>query len=156
MYGNAAILAAVVLIYSASAGRVARSWLSGPILFTAAGLVVGPLGFGILRLEITAVDLKVLAEAALAMVLFTDAAHADLGVVRRTVGLPERLLLIGLPLTIVFGFLVALPLFPTLDLFAAALLATLLAPTDADSVRRWSAMRRCRSRRARRLTSKAA
>src|SRR5437762_4549062 len=131
MYGNAAILAAVVLIYSASSGRVARSWLSGPILFTAAGLVVGPLGFDILHLEITAVDLKVLAEAALAMVLFTDAAHADLGVVRRTVGLPERLLLIGLPLTIVFGFLIALPLFPTLDLFAAALLATLLAPTDA-------------------------
>jgi len=131
MYGNAAILAAVVLIYSASSGRVARSWLSGPILFTAAGLVVGPLGFDILHLEITAVDLKVLAEAALAMVLFTDAAHADLGVVRRTVGLPERLLLVGLPLTIVFGFLVALPLFPTLDLFAAALLATLLAPTDA-------------------------
>jgi len=131
MYGNAAILAAVVLIYSASAGRVARSWLSGPILFTAAGLVVGPLGFGVLRLEITAVDLKVLAEAALAMVLFTDAAHADLGVVRRTVGLPQRLLLIGLPLTIVFGFLVALPLFPTLGLFGAALLATLLAPTDA-------------------------
>jgi hypothetical protein len=95
MYGNAAILAAVVLIYSASAGRVARSWLSGPILFTAAGLVVGPLGFDILRLEITVGDLKVLAEAALAMVLFTDAAHADLRVVRRTVGLPERLLLIG-------------------------------------------------------------
>src|SRR5207302_7283412 len=94
-------------------------------------LVVGPLGFDILHLEITAADLKVLAEAALAMVLFTDAAHADLGVVRRTVGLPERLLLLDLPLTIVFGFLVALPLFPTLDLFAAALLATLLAPTDA-------------------------
>jgi NhaP-type Na+/H+ or K+/H+ antiporter len=131
MYGNVAILAAVVLIYSAFAGRVARSWLSGPILFTAAGLVVGPLGFDILHLEITATDLKVLAEAALAMVLFTDAAHANLGVVRRTVGLPERLLLIGLPLTIVSGFLVALPLFPTLDLFAAALLATLLAPTDA-------------------------
>ena len=131
MYENVAILAAVVLIYSAVAGRVARSWLSGPILFTAAGLIVGPLGFDVLRLEITAADLKVLAEAALAMVLFTDAAYADLGVVRCTVGLPRRLLLIGLPLTIVFGFLVALPLFPTLDLLAAALLATLLAPTDA-------------------------
>ena len=131
MYENIAILAAVVLIYSTIAGRVARSWLSGPILFTAAGLIVGPLGFDVLHLEITAADLQVLSEAALAMVLFTDAAHADLGVVRRTVSLPERLLLVGLPLTIVFGFLVALPLFPTLDVFAAALLATLLAPTDA-------------------------
>lgn len=131
MYQNAAILAAVVLIYSAVAGRVARSWLSGPILFVAAGLVVGPLGLNLLRLEITASDLRVLAEAALAMVLFTDAAHADLAVIRRARGLPERLLLIGLPLTIVLGFLTALALFPALDLFAAALLASLLAPTDA-------------------------
>ena len=30
MYQNAATLAAVVLVYSAIAGRVARSWLSGP------------------------------------------------------------------------------------------------------------------------------
>ena len=131
MYENIAILAAVVLIYSAVAGRVARSWLSGPILFAVAGLAVGPLGLDALRLEISASDLKVLAEAALAMVLFTDAANADLRVVRRAVGLPGRLLLIGLPLTIGFGFVVALPLFPTLDLLAAALLATLLAPTDA-------------------------
>src|SRR5215469_7035270 len=131
MYENIAILAAVVLIYSAVAGGVARSWLSGPMLFAAAGFIVGPLGSDMLRLEITAGDLKVLAEAALAMVLFTDAGHADLGVVRRTVALPQRLLLIGLPLTILFGFLVALPLFPSLDLLAAALLATLLAPTDA-------------------------
>jgi NhaP-type Na+/H+ or K+/H+ antiporter len=131
MYENIAILAAIVLVYSAVAGRVARSWLSGPILFTAAGLIVGPLGLDVLRLEISASDLKALAEAALAMVLFTDAAHADLAVVRRAVGLPERLLLIGLPLTIGFGFVIAIPLFPTLDLLAAALLATLLAPTDA-------------------------
>jgi sodium/hydrogen antiporter len=78
MYQNAAILAAAVLVYSAIAGRVARSWLSGPILFVAAGVAVGPLGLNLLRLEITANDLRLLAEAALAMVLFTDAAHADL------------------------------------------------------------------------------
>ena len=131
MYQNAAILAAVVLIYSTIAGRVARSRLSGPILFIVAGLAVGPLGLNILHLEITANDLRILAEAALAMVLFTDAAHADLAVIRRTIGLPQRLLLIGLPLTIVLGFLSALAVFPGLDLFAAALLAALLAPTDA-------------------------
>lgn len=131
MYENVAILAAVVLVYSVVAGRVGRSWVSGPILFTAAGLIVGPLGFSVLHLDITAADLRALAEAALAMVLFTDAAQADLAVVRRTVGLPERLLLIGLPLTIVLGFIVAISVFDGLDLFAAALLATLLAPTDA-------------------------
>ncbi len=131
MYQNAAILAAVVLAYSAIAGRVARSRVSGPILFTVAGLAVGPFGLNVLRLDITANDLRLLAEAALAMVLFTDAARADLGVIRRARDLPLRLLLIGLPLTIGLGFLIALAVFPALDLFAAALLAALLAPTDA-------------------------
>jgi NhaP-type Na+/H+ or K+/H+ antiporter len=131
MYRNAAILAAVVLVYSVVAGRVARSWLSGPILFTVAGIALGPLGLGVLQLNITAGDLRAVAEAALALVLFSDAAHADLGVVRRAVALPNRLLLIGLPLTIVLGFVLALGFFPGADLLTAALLATLLAPTDA-------------------------
>ena len=131
MYGNVAILAAVVLLYSVVAGRVARSRLSGPILFTGAGLMLGPLGLDVLRIDIAASDLKGIAEAALAMVLFTSAAQADLHVIRRTIGLPQRLLLIGLPLTIVLGFLAAVVLFPTLHFFTAALLATLLAPTDA-------------------------
>src|SRR5208337_1398302 len=95
MYENVAILAAVVLIYSAGAGRVERSWLSGPILFTCMGLVLGPAGIGALNLSLTSTDLRTLAEISLSMVLFTDAARADLAVVRRTIGLPERLLLIG-------------------------------------------------------------
>ena len=78
MYEDAAILAAVVLLYSAAAGRIGRSWLSGPILFTAAGLILGPAGIDALRLPLTATVLRTLAEFALAMVLFTDAAHADL------------------------------------------------------------------------------
>ena len=131
MYEDAAILAAVVLLYSAVAGRIGRSWLSGPILFTAAGLILGPAGIDALRQPLTATVLRTLAELALAMVLFSDAAHADLNVVRRTVGLPGRLLLIGLPLTIVLGFLIGLFVFPQLGLFEVALLATLLAPTDA-------------------------
>jgi hypothetical protein len=51
IYENFAILTAVVLIYSAVAGRVARSWLSGPILFTGAGLILGPLGLNALRID---------------------------------------------------------------------------------------------------------
>jgi sodium/hydrogen antiporter len=40
MYRNTAILAAMVLVYSAIARRVARSWLSGPILFVTAGIAI--------------------------------------------------------------------------------------------------------------------
>jgi len=67
----------------------------------------------------------------LAMVLFTDASNADLGVLKKSFHIPQRLLLIGLPLTIVLGFGVGVLLFGTLTLFEIAILATMLAPTDA-------------------------
>lgn len=63
--------------------------------------------------------------------MFTDAAGVDMGVLRKTSGLPVRLLLIGLPLTILLGFGVAMVLIDTLSLFAMALLATMLALLDA-------------------------
>ncbi len=65
------------------------------------------------------------------MVLFTNAANADFAVVRRTVAVPERLLLIGLPLTIVLGFLAAMLVLPGIAPLEMALLAAMLAPTDA-------------------------
>jgi sodium/hydrogen antiporter len=131
MNQNAAVLAVFLLLYSAIAGRVERSWISGPIVFVAAGLVLGPVGLGALHLDIAAEGLRLLAEATLAMVLFTDAANADLSVVRRNVRLSERLLLLGLPLSILLGFGVAWLIFPGLDVLELALLATILAPTDA-------------------------
>ena len=131
MYENAAVLALFVLGYSVVAGRVERSWMSGPIVFTAAGVILGPNVLGLLRLDLDALDLRVLAEATLAMVLFTDAANANLRVLRSTVTLPERLLLIGLPLTILLGFAVGWLIFPDLGFLELGLLATMLAPTDA-------------------------
>jgi NhaP-type Na+/H+ or K+/H+ antiporter len=101
--------------------------ISGPILFTGIGFILGPDGLGALRLDISGEGLSILAELTLAMVLFTDAANADFGVVRRNLGLPERLLLIGLPLTLLLGFVLAAIVFPWLEMLEMAL----LAPTDA-------------------------
>ena len=131
MYENAAFLAAFLLIYSAVAGRIERSLISGPIVFTVVGLLLGQDGLGVLRIEISGEGLRLLAELTLAMVLFTDAANADFAVVRRNLGLPERLLGVGLPLTILLGFFVARVVFPSLGILEMALLATILAPTDA-------------------------
>jgi NhaP-type Na+/H+ or K+/H+ antiporter len=72
-----------------------------------------------------------LAELTLAVVVFSDSANANLPVVRRFERLPIRLLLIGLPLTIALGFGVGVPLFSDLTLVQVAILATMLAPTDA-------------------------
>ncbi len=131
MYPTAAAIAAFLLVYTAVSGRIERSWVSGPLAFTVAGLLLGPHGFGLLDVDFAAAGIRFLAEGTLAMVLFTDAANADFDVVRRNVALPARLLLIGLPLTIVIGFLGALWVFPGLGLLEAGLLATILAPTDA-------------------------
>lgn len=131
MYEVLAVLAAFTLVYSAVAGGVERTWISGPILFTAFGLLVGPIGLGLLSPDTDPELLKGLAELTLALVLFTDAAGADLGVLRRTRMLPVRLLGIGLPLTILLGMGVGWLLFDDLSLLELALLATMLAPTDA-------------------------
>lgn len=131
MYNNLAVLAVFAFMYSAVAGRIERSWLSGPIVFVAFGLATGPHGLGILNVNVTTEGLQTIAELTLGFVLFTDAANADLGVLRRNLKLPERLLLIGLPLTIGLGFVLGVVIFPGVSALGVALLATMLAPTDA-------------------------
>ena len=52
------------------------------------------------------------AEVTLALLLFADAATLDLGRMRHHAGLAGRLLLIGLPLTVLLGAALAFALFP--------------------------------------------
>lgn len=131
MYLDLFIFAVFVLAYSTFAGAVERTWISGAILFTAFGLLIGPIGLDLISFKADREAIRTLAELTLALVLFTDAAGADMGVLRKARALPTRLLLIGLPLTILLGFGVAVLLFKDLSLFEVALLAAMLAPTDA-------------------------
>jgi NhaP-type Na+/H+ or K+/H+ antiporter len=131
MYESLALLAAFVVLYSTIAGGVERTWISGPMVFIAFGLLIGPEGLDLLSFEADREALKLLAELALALILFTDAAGADLKVLRKAAGLPARLLLIGLPLTILIGYLTGLLLNIDLSMLEIALVATMLAPTDA-------------------------
>lgn len=130
-YLNLAILAGFLFVYSLYATRLERTIINGPIVYVAFGFLVGPLGLDILDFRIDGEALSVLAEITLALVLFTDSANANLAVLKRFKGIPARLLLIGLPLTILLGFIVGMGLFDQLGVFEVALLATMLAPTDA-------------------------
>jgi sodium/hydrogen antiporter len=76
-------------------------------------------------------SLRSLAEVTLALLLFSDAARVNLRVLRHDAGVPLRLLLISLPLTIALGTATAVLLFPDLDPWAAAVIAAAVAPTDA-------------------------
>lgn len=131
MYENLAIMAAFVFLYSVASGGLERTSINGAIVFTAFGLALGPLGLGILNFSVNREGLSTLAELTLALVLFTDSSNANLSVLKPSFHIPQRLLLIGLPLTILLGFGVGVLLFDGLTLFEIAILATLLAPTDA-------------------------
>ena len=131
MYQDIVILAVFTFLYSTVAGAIERSWISGAIVFTAFGLLIGPVGLDLIFFKADAETIRTLAELTLALVLFTDPAGADMAVLRRTEALPARLLFIGLPLTILLCFGLAILFFPKLSLLEMALLATMLAPTDA-------------------------
>jgi len=131
VYLDMAVLAAFVFVYSIVGGALERTPVNGAIVFASFGLVFGPLGLGLLTLNVDAEGLRTLAELTLALVLFTDASNADLGVLKKSFRIPQRLLLIGLPLTILLGFGFGVMLFDDLSLLEIAILATMLAPTDA-------------------------
>jgi NhaP-type Na+/H+ or K+/H+ antiporter len=131
MYETLAILAVFIFLYSITGGGLERTPINGALIFTAFGLIFGPLGLGILDLDMGKEGLRIIAELTLALVLFTDAANANLGVLKKNIGIPQRLLLIGLPLTILLGFGIGVLVFDGLTLLEIAVLATLLAPTDA-------------------------
>jgi NhaP-type Na+/H+ or K+/H+ antiporter len=131
MANDILVVALAVLAFGLLAGRLRGSSLTMPMVFTAAGLLLGPQLAGVLRLEVDSEFVSAMAEAALVVVLFTDASRMDLRSVVRDHSLALRLLAFGLPLAIVIGTGIGLLLLPTLPVAAVALLAATLAPTDA-------------------------
>jgi len=131
MYELLAVLALFTFIYSLVADRIEKTWVSDAMVFCAFGMVAGPGGLNVIPATTDSESIKRLAELTLALVLFTDASSANLGILRRNARLPVRLLAIGLPLTIALGYLVGRLLFGMVAGLEIALLATMLAPTDA-------------------------
>jgi NhaP-type Na+/H+ or K+/H+ antiporter len=131
MYDNLAILAAFAFLFSVIAGRIERSAITGPMIYVLFGLLAGPMVFGFLKMDVQAVELRVIADLTLALVLFIDAANADLSTLRTHAIIPRRMLLIGLPLAIALGIGAGWVIFPELGFYEVCLLATMLAATDA-------------------------
>jgi NhaP-type Na+/H+ or K+/H+ antiporter len=125
------VLAAFAFFYSIVASRLERTPVSGAVIYLFFGLACGSYGLGLVETDIQGEGLKRLAEFTLAMVLFCDSANANLSVLKTIQRIPIRLLLVGLPLTIAAGFGTGYLLFDHLTIFEIALLATMLAPTDA-------------------------
>jgi NhaP-type Na+/H+ or K+/H+ antiporter len=126
-----AIAAACLVVWSVFSGRLERFYISAPMAFVVMGLVVthGPLA--LITFSPHSTTIKSLAEVTLALVLFTDASRVNIHELRRDMGLPVRLLAIGLPLTIGFGTAAAFGIIPGISLWVAATVGAIVAPTDA-------------------------
>ncbi|MGI9232988.1 MAG: cation:proton antiporter [Woeseiaceae bacterium] len=126
-----AIIAGGLLVYSLVSGRLQGTVVTAPLVFILFGFAVGEGGLGVAAVDPGHSAIHFIAEITLILVLFSDAARIDLASVRRDHNLPSRMLVVGLPLTIIIGTVVASYLFPGFSVWEAALLAALLAPTDA-------------------------
>ncbi len=125
------VLAAVFVAYALVASRLDRWQISAPMVFVAAGLILGPHAADIVSFSLSGKAILTITELTLALLLFADASTVRLKDVSGDASLPGRLLSAGLPLTIGAGTLVAYFVLPGAGWALAALIATILAPTDA-------------------------
>ena len=131
MSWSLAIVALALIAVAAFSKRLSGSPITPAIVFVSIGLLVGPRVLGEVDIPSTSSTVRALAEATLALVLFSDASRIDLIALRREISLPARLLGIGLPLTIAFGALAAAVIFGELTFWEAVIVGVILAPTDA-------------------------
>jgi NhaP-type Na+/H+ or K+/H+ antiporter len=130
------LLACLIFGFGLLSRRVEGTVVSAPMVFVAAGLVAmwtGLVDLGSATHSEPGAGREavfLVAELALVLLLFTDAAGIDPRHLRRN-ALPLRLLGIGLPLTIGLGTLLALVVLSDLEPWECAIVAAVLAPTDA-------------------------
>jgi len=105
--------------------------ITPPIVFVVAGFILSLPAVDLIHFQANQHWLHVLLEITLILVLFSDAAKIDLQQLRLHYTIPRRMLLVGMPLTIILGtaFASILPL--GLTFCEAALVAAILTPTDA-------------------------
>ncbi len=125
------VIALCIVFYGAFSGRFAKSVISAPMIFMLAGLAAGQAGLGLFEIDIENEVLEGFGELTLGFILFADAAATNSRNLLKESRIPQRLLLVSLPLTIIFGTAVAIGLFPNLSWQECALIAAILAPTDA-------------------------
>ncbi|MGF7118338.1 cation:proton antiporter [Methanobacterium oryzae] len=122
------IMLLIVAIFSRLIGKMPISF---QMIFIVAGMATGWLVTG--YVDITkppySTTIFLIAEMALVLVLFSDASRVGLKALNNN--LSTRLLIIGLPTTIILGVIIATLLFPGVPWWMAGIIGAALAPTDA-------------------------
>lgn len=123
------IIAVVTAGYAMIAKRLSATFITAPMVFIGFGYLFSMTN--LLSGAMSEDGLHRIAEIALILLLFLDAARIDLNALRQRHAWPVRMLVFGLPLSIIIGTLVMWPFLLGWPIVAVALAASILAPTDA-------------------------
>ena len=129
-----AVIALVFLLFSLFSRRLQNTILTAPIVFVAAGMLLGSEPVKPITIEQITPYFLLIGSTALGLSFFNDASRINPYTLPGNARLPGLLLIIALPLTILLGTLVAVWLFPGFTVIEAALLATIQSPSDAGLI----------------------
>lgn len=125
------VLTVLVLGYALVSERVNRLYVAPALIFVILGMALGPFGLGLLEAGPGTEGYTALAQLALTVILFDQAAKVSMDRLSLRGNITLRLLIVGIPLTLVLGALTAVALLPVLPWWEAACLAAIVAPTEA-------------------------
>ena len=125
------ILGVVIFLFALVSSKFDNSLITPPMVFTGAGVLIALLFKSYVEEEFAREALELVAELTLVIVLFIDASRINLPLLFREHKIPVRLLGVSLPLTVLLGAVIAVFMFGEFSIWEAALLAAILAPTDA-------------------------
>ena len=125
------ILGVVIFLFALVSSKFDNSFVTPPMVFAGVGVLIALLFRNYVEEEFAKEALELVAELTLVIVLFIDASRINLPLLFREHKIPVRLLGISLPLTVLLGAVVAGFMFGEFSIWEAALLAAILAPTDA-------------------------
>jgi NhaP-type Na+/H+ or K+/H+ antiporter len=126
-----AVLAVLVAGYALVAARLDRLSVGPALAFLAIGIVLADDVLGPISITPDSEAIRLLAEVTQTLLPFADASTIRARALRHDIVPVSRLLLVGLPLTILLGAVAALVLFPGIPIGLVILIGATLAPTDA-------------------------
>lgn len=124
------VLAVLVLGYAVVSAQVNRRFIAPALIFMLAGMALGPFGLHLIDAGPATDGYTVLAQLALTVILFNQAANLHFDEIRLRRGVALRLLVVGIPVSVLLGALTAVVLLPVLPWWEAVCLAAIVAPTE--------------------------
>ncbi|BBY84742.1 cation:proton antiporter domain-containing protein [Mycolicibacterium tokaiense] len=128
------VLTLMVLGYAVVSGLVTRWYVAPALIFIVAGVLLGPDGAGVIEIGADTGTFTVVAQLALTVILFNQAAELDLRSILRRGHDSFRLIVIGIPLTIGLGTATALLILPVMPVWEAVCLAAIVAPLEVSLI----------------------